>query len=70
MTRGRAAHATILVQTKGTLNATGQGQASLVVPKINDPRAIGVTFYHAYLVYDTNNNFYLASNPVTLGLVK
>ncbi len=61
---------TVLVQTKGTLNSAGQGQASLVVPKIPDQRAIGVVFYHAYLVYDANNNFYLASNPVTLTLVK
>ncbi|MHC4515338.1 MAG: Kelch repeat-containing protein, partial [Planctomycetota bacterium] len=52
-----------LVNTKGALNASGQAQASLVVPKINDQNAIGVTFYHAYLVYDTSNNFHLASNP-------
>jgi len=26
--------------------------------------------YHAYLVYDANNNFYMASNPVPLKLVK
>ena len=31
---------------------------------------IGVTFDHAYLVYDQSNNFYMASNPVTLRLVK
>ncbi|MHC5070157.1 MAG: hypothetical protein ACYTGO_06675 [Planctomycetota bacterium] len=41
-----------------------------MVPKINDQNAIGVTFYHAYLVYDTSNNFHLASNPVTLQLVR
>ncbi|MHC4920019.1 MAG: Kelch repeat-containing protein [Planctomycetota bacterium] len=59
-----------LVNTKGALNASGGGQASLVVPKISAQNAIGVTFYHAYLVYDTSNNFYMASNPVTLQLVK
>ncbi len=55
---------------EGALDASGQGQASLVVPKITDQNAIGVTLYHAYLVYDVSNNFYMASNPVTLKLVK
>ena len=32
--------------------------------------AIGVTLYHAYLVYDASFNFYMASNPGTLTLVK
>ncbi len=59
-----------LVQTKGALNTSGQAQASFVVPKITDQNAIGVTFYHAYLVYDASNNFYLASNPVSLRLVQ
>ena len=31
---------------------------------------IGLVFYHAYLVYDAKNNFYMASNPVPLKLVK
>ena len=39
-----------------------------MVPKITNQSAIGVTFYHAYLVYDAQNNFYMASNPVTLQL--
>jgi len=60
----------LLVKTKGALDASGQGQASLMVPKITDQNAIGVTLYHAYLVYDASNNFYMASNPVTLKLVK
>jgi hypothetical protein len=60
----------LLVKTKGALNASGQGQASLVVPKITDQNAIGVKLYHAYLVYDASNNFYMASNPVTLTLAK
>jgi hypothetical protein len=29
-----------------------------------------LVFHHACLVYDAQNNFYLASNPVTLQLVK
>ncbi len=59
------------VSTRGTLDATGKNaQASIVVPKITNQNAIGVIFYHAYLVYDANNNFYMASNPVPLTLVK
>ena len=60
----------LLVKTKGALDASGQGQASLVVPTNLPTAAIGVKLYHAYLVYDTSNNFHMASNPVTLTLVK
>ncbi len=59
-----------LIKTKGALNGSGQGQASLVVPTKLPTAAIGVTLYHAYLVYDAKNNFYMASNPVTLTLLK
>jgi len=59
-----------LVTTRGALDGSGQGKAALVVPKINNQSAIGLNFYHAYLVYDASNNFYLASNSVKLGLVK
>ncbi|MHC4816137.1 MAG: hypothetical protein ACYTFN_24015, partial [Planctomycetota bacterium] len=60
-----------LVKTKGTLNASGQALASVNIPKIADPSAIGLVFHHAYLVYDAkSNNFYMASNPVPLTLVK
>jgi hypothetical protein len=59
------------VNTRGTLDAAGKNtQARFVVPTITDQRVIGLTFYHAYLVYDLTNNFYMASNPVTLQLVK
>ncbi len=37
---------------------------------MNAPSAIGLVLYHAYLVYDAKNNFYMASNPVTLLLEK
>ncbi len=40
------------------------------IPKVNLPSAIGLAFYHAYLVYAAKNNFYMASNPVPLKLVK
>ncbi len=64
------ANTALLTKTRGTLNATGKGSASLNVPKITNSSAIGVKFYHAYLVYDAQNNFYMASNPVELMLVK
>ena len=59
-----------LVNTKATLDASGRAQASFNIPKVNLPSAIGLVFYHAYLVYDAKNNFHMASNPVTLQLAK
>ena len=56
------------VKTRGTLDATGKAQASIVLPKV--PSALGVVLYHAYLVYDPKGNFYMASNPTTLLGVK
>ncbi len=64
------ANSAILAKTRGALDTAGKGSATLNVPKITNSSAIGVKFYHAYLVYDANNNFYLASNPVELMLVK
>ncbi len=64
------ANSAILTKTRGVLDASGKGSASLNVPKITNSSAIGVKFYHAYLVYDAKNNLYLASNPVELMLVK
>ena len=59
-----------LANTKATLDASGRAQAAFNIPRVTDARAIGVVFYHAYLVYDAKNNLYMASNPVTLKLVK
>ena len=59
-----------LVNTKATLDASGKAKAAFRIPPFNIPSAIGLVFYHAYLVYDANNNFYMASNPVPLKLVK
>ncbi len=64
------ANTSILANTKGTLDASGTSQASFNIPKINLPSAVGLVFHHAYLVYDQNNNFYMASNPVPLTLTK
>ena len=59
-----------LTNTKATLDASGTAQASFNIPKTNLSSAIGMVFYHAYLVYDANNNLYMASNPVPLKLGK
>jgi len=60
----------LLVNTKATLDATGKAQAALRIPNVNIPSTLGVVFNHAYLVYDAKNNFHMASNPVTMSLVK
>ena len=62
------ANTALWVKTRGTLDATGKAQASIVLPKV--PSALGVVLYHAYLVYDPKANFYMASNPTTLLGVK
>ena len=64
------ANTRLLTKTKGTLDATGKGSASLNVPRTNISAAIGVKFYHGYLVYDQSFNFYMASNPVELVLTR
>jgi hypothetical protein len=64
------ANSPTLGNTKATLDASGTAQASFNIPKVNLPSAIGVVFYHAYVVYDSQNNFYMASNPVPLKLAK
>ena len=64
------ANSPVLANTKGTLDANGQAKAQIKGGPVNAPSAIGLVFYHAYLVYDAKNNFYMASNPVTLTLVK
>jgi hypothetical protein len=58
-----------LVNTKANLDASGTAQAFLNIPKADLPGAVGLIFYHAYLVYDANN-YYMVSNPVPLRLVK
>ena len=64
------ANTPLLTKTRGALGTAGKGSASFNVPKITNSSAIGVKFYHAYLVYDAKSNFYMASNPVELTLVK
>ncbi len=64
------ANSALLSKTRGTLDTSGKGSATFNVPRITNQSAIGLEFYHAYLVYDAQSNFYMASNPVTLTLVK
>ncbi len=64
------ANSSLLSKTRGALDNTGKAQAAFNVPKITNTSAIGVKFYHAYLVYDAKSNFYMASNPVTLTLTR
>jgi hypothetical protein len=65
-----SANTTILSKTRGALDGSGKGSASFNVPSTTISAAIGVKFYHAFLAYDANSNYYLASNPVTLTLVQ
>jgi len=64
------ANSAVLVNTKGTFDASGKAKAMIKGGPVKVPSAIGLVLYHAYLVYDQSNNFYMASNPVTLRLEK
>jgi hypothetical protein len=64
------ANTAILAGTKGSLDPSGRAQALLTIPKVTNPSAIGLVFYHASLVYDANAGFHMASNAVTLTLVQ
>ncbi len=64
------ANSPLLTKTRGALDNSGKGSAGLNVPKGLPASAVGVKLYHAYLVYDAKSNFYMASNPVELTLVK
>ncbi|MHC5071012.1 MAG: LamG-like jellyroll fold domain-containing protein [Planctomycetota bacterium] len=60
-----------LTRFRGVLAQNGAATAALNMPKgYNDPNAIGLSIYHAYVVYDTANNLYLASNPTLARVVK
>lgn len=56
---------------RGVLDANGAAKASLNLPSgFSDPSAIGISIYHAYVVYDASNKLYAASNPTRARLVK
>ncbi len=55
-----------LVNSMGILDANGKAQGAIVAPAITNPLAVGLSIYHAYLVYDDLGNYYLGSNPVRL----
>ncbi len=64
------ANTALLTKTRGTLDASVKATASFNIPNTTNQAAIGVKFYHAYLVYDAKSNFYMASNAVPLTLIK
>ena len=62
-------NSSFLRTSRGTLDAKGRGKATLTVPKGLGPAAIGVTIYHAFITF-TGTTIHMASNPVSLKLVK
>ncbi len=62
-----AVNTNVFTKFKGTLDANGLATASFNVPA-NLPLPSGVTFHHAYVVYDSAGRFYMASNAVPLRL--
>ena len=52
------------------MDASGKAKAQIKGGPVKASGAIGLVLYHAYLVYDAKNNFYMVSNPVRLTLVK
>ena len=62
-----AANTLLLSKFKGTLDANGAATASFNVPSGLPPLG-SVTLHHAFIVYDAQGRFYLASNAVPLGL--
>jgi hypothetical protein len=58
-----------LVNTFGVLNFQGAASATLVVPTASQfPSLIGLTFHHAYLVFQPDLTVTLVSNAVELKL--
>ena len=50
-------------------DASGRAIVTINTPVLTDPLLLGLTFYHAYIVYDLSHRYYMASNPVPLTLV-
>ncbi len=64
-----APNSTVLSTSRGTLDAKGRGKATFNVPKGLGSAAVGVTIYHAFITF-TGTTIHMASNPVSLKLVK
>ena len=62
-----AANSSSLVGFRGTLDASGNARARIVVPGNTPSVAIGLRFHHAYLVYGPQS-YDFASNPVELAI--
>ena len=59
----------ILMNSRAKLDASGQGTASLNVPK-GLPLPLNLTLHHAYLVFDAQGKWHMVSNPVPVTLVQ
>ncbi len=59
------ANTATFVKTRGVLDAMGEAKAQIAAGPLNSS-LIGVVAYHAALVYDANNNYYLGTNNTTL----
>jgi hypothetical protein len=58
-------------RTRGTLDPSGNATAVITIPgPVSIPSLAGLTLHHAYLVYDVNGNFHMASNPAPLLITK
>ena len=56
------------MNSRGTLDVSGQATASLNVPK-GLPLPPNLTLHHAYLVFDAQGKWHMVSNPVPVRLV-
>ena len=54
----------------GRLGANGRAYAEIRTGPIPDPSAVGVVFYHAFVVYDAPDVFHMASNTVALRIAR
>jgi hypothetical protein len=59
--------APLFSNTMGILDGDGRAEAAFSIPAGTDPILTGVTFHHAYVVYDPAIE--MASNPVAVSLV-
>jgi len=60
----------ILSGFKGVIGAGGKASASFNIPNNAPAAAVGITAYHAYVVYDTSGLMYDASNVAPIQFVK
>ena len=64
------ANASAFHRFRGILDANGSAKAQFVIDPNNARRLLGSTIYHAYVVYDPLGQVHVASNPVSLTIVR